>query len=151
MIHDRSPFTHLDERAKRAVELARRKAEGGHSEFIAPEHILLALIAVRRGLAARAVANLSGSCARAEDAIAGTLLPGRRSSPSHIPFTSATEEIMVGAAEQARLLGDEHIGTEHLLLGLLCAADNTAVCGLRELGVTYDTARAEVGRLRADG
>jgi len=149
MIHDQSPFTHLDERAKRVVELARRKADGRHSEFIAPEHVLLALVEMRRGLAARAVANLSGSSARAEDAIAGALRSGRRSSPSHIPFASATEEILVRAAQQARLLGDEHIGTEHLLLGLLCAADNTAVRGLRELGVTYDTARAEVGRLRA--
>jgi hypothetical protein len=48
-------------------------------------------------------------------------------------------------------VGDDFIGTEHLLLGLLVARNNAAVRRLRELGVYYDAARAEIGRLRAEG
>jgi ATP-dependent Clp protease ATP-binding subunit ClpA len=129
----------------------RRKAEFEYSEVIAPEHMLLALLAMRRGLAARAIANLAGSSGHAQNVPAEALPPGRRPSPAHIRFTLATEQTMVRAAQQARLLGDEHIGTEHLLLGLFSATNDAAACGLLDLGITYDAARAELGRLRAGG
>ena len=151
MIHDQSPFFHFDDRAKRVLSLARQSAEGQHSADMAPEHVLLALLAIPHGLAARTMANLSGSRALVENAINEVLPVQRPPSPAHIPFTVATEEGMVRAAQQARLLGDDQIGTEHLLLGLLAATDNAAVRGLQELGVSYDTARAEITRLRADG
>ncbi|GIE95405.1 Clp protease N-terminal domain-containing protein [Paractinoplanes rishiriensis] len=143
MIHDQSALSHLDNLGKRAVILARRRAEESQSEGIAPEHLLLALLALRKGLAARTVANLSGS----PDQV--TEVRGRRPSPSHLPFTAATEEGLVRAAEQARQWGDDHIGTEHMLLGLLAATDNAAVRRLREAGVTYQAASAEIIRLRA--
>jgi ATP-dependent Clp protease ATP-binding subunit ClpC len=149
MIRERAPFSHLDNRAKRVLGLARQQAEDRHSEGIAPAHVLLALLAVRRGLAARAVAGICGSCARAEDSIAEVLPAGRRPSPAHVPFTAATEEAMVRAAQQAQLLGDDHIGTEHLLLGVLASPDNAAVGKLEKLGVDYDGVRTEIGRLRA--
>jgi ATP-dependent Clp protease ATP-binding subunit ClpA len=150
VIHEQAPFTYLDDRAKRVVELARRRADGHGSHVIGPEHVLLALVAVRHGLAARVVANLAGSSASAESVIADVRPPGRQPSPVHIPFDAAGEEAMVRAAQQARSMGDDRIGTEHLLLGIL-ATDNAAVRGLSTLGVTYDAARAEIQRLRADG
>ncbi|MBW6436999.1 hypothetical protein KZ829_24965 [Actinoplanes hulinensis] len=151
MISDEAPISRFDDRARRVVRLARQQAEDRRGEAIAPAHVLLALLAVRRGLAARVVAGLAGSCARAEDAIAEILPPGQRPSPSHIPFTAAAEEVMVRAAQQARRWGDDHVGTEHLLLGLLAATDNAAVARLGAVGVDYDTATAEIGRLRAAG
>ncbi|GID97816.1 Clp protease N-terminal domain-containing protein [Amorphoplanes digitatis] len=151
MINDQSPLAHLDDRAKRTVELARRRAGGLHSRVIGPEHVLLALFAVRKGMAARAVASLSGSCAPAENAIAGALVPGPHPSPTHIPFTEACEQAMVRAARQARRLGDDRIGTEHLLLGLLQATGDPTVGRLSDLGVTYDAVHAEIERLRAEG
>ncbi len=173
MIDERSPLSHLDDRAKRVVEVARQRAEGLRSQVIEPEHVLLALLAVRRGLAARAVASLTGSRAGAESEIAGVVAPGGRRaagghagdgqeqsprerpqwtpSPRHIGFTAACEEAMVRAAGQARLLGDDRIGTEHLLLGLLLATGNAAVRRLADLGVDYGAARTEVARLRLEG
>jgi ATP-dependent Clp protease ATP-binding subunit ClpA len=97
------------------------------------------------------MANLSGSPARVESTIAEVLRSGRRPSPAHIPFSAAAEEGLVRAAQQARLWGDDHIGTEHTLLGLLVAANDAAVRQLQEVGVTYDAARAEITRLRAAG
>ncbi|MET8153492.1 Clp protease N-terminal domain-containing protein [Actinoplanes sp. NPDC049668] len=150
MINDQSPLAHLDDRAKRTVELARRRADGLRSRVIGPEHVLLALLTVRHGMASRAVTSLAGSCATAEDAIAGALVPGPQPSPAHIPFTEACEEAMVRAARQARQLGYDRIGTEHLLLGLLQATADPTVGRLSDLGVTYAATRAEIERLRAD-
>lgn len=148
MLHELAPLAQLDERARRAVEFARRRAESARSTVIGPEHVLLALLAVRRGLAARAVARVSGSCMDAEGAIAAGLVPGSRPSPVHIPFTAGCEAAIVRAAQQARQMGDDRIGTEHLLLGLLLAIEEPPVRRLADLGIDYETVRAAVGRLR---
>jgi ATP-dependent Clp protease ATP-binding subunit ClpC len=151
VIHEQSPLSYLDDRAKRVVGLARQRAEGLRSDVIGPEHVLLALLSVRRGVAARALAGLAGSAATAETAIAEGLEEGARPSPVHIGFTITCEDAMVRAAQQANVLGDQRIGTEHLLLGLLLATSEPTVRRLSGLGVGYDAARAEIARLRADG
>jgi ATP-dependent Clp protease ATP-binding subunit ClpA len=151
MIHEDAALSHLDDYGKRVVVLARRRAVTLHSEAIGPEHMLLALFAVRRGLGARAVANLCGSFEHAETAINEVVVAGRLPSPGHVAFTEATEDAIIRAAQQARLMEDDHIGTEHLLLGLLLATDNVGVRRLRELDVDYDAARAEILRLRSAG
>jgi ATP-dependent Clp protease ATP-binding subunit ClpC len=150
VIDEQSPLSHLDDRAKRVVVLARQKADGLHSQVIRPEHMLLALLAIRHGLAARAVTSLSGSCAPAKNAITRALTPAKQPSPAHIRFTATCEEAIVRAAQQARLLGDDRIGTEHLLLGLLLATDAPWVHRLSDVGVHYHAVRAEIRRLRAD-
>lgn len=149
-IHEQSPFVHFDDRAKRVVNLARQRAADLRSDVIAPEHVLLALLAVQRGLAARAMATLAGSRARAESTITEALTPGDKPSPTHIRFTATVEEAMTQAARQARQFADDRIGTEHLLLGLLMLNDSPAVTRLTALGVDYASARAELARLRTD-
>ena len=94
VIGEQSPRAHLDDRAKRAVDLARRGADGLQSRVIGPEHVLLALFALRHGMAARAVASLSGSCATAGSVIADVLVPGRRPSPARLPFTAVCEVLV---------------------------------------------------------
>ena len=151
MIYEQSPLSQLDDRAKRVVGLARERAEHLRSDVIGPEHILLALLAVRRGVAARAVTNLAGSTAAAESAIAEGLEPGTRPAPVHIGFTITCADAMVRAGQEANLLRDARIGTEHLLLGLLMATGDPAVRRLSGLGVDYDAARTEIVRLRSAG
>jgi ATP-dependent Clp protease ATP-binding subunit ClpC len=154
MINDLSPFAHFDNRAKLVVELSRRRAESLRSRVIGPEHMLLALLSMRHDLAARAVSNL----VRADEHVAtGTrkmlapdLAPGPTPSPRHIPFAPALEQTLTRAAQHAKFGGDDRIGTEHLLLGLLLARDNPAVRALSQLGVDYAAVRAEIARLRRE-
>jgi hypothetical protein len=96
------------------------------------------------------VTNLAGSTAAVETVIAQRFEPGTRPASVHIGFTITCAD-GVRAAEQARLLRDTRIGTEHLLLGLLVAADDPAVRRLSGLGADYDTARTEIARLRSAG
>ncbi|MFI5892724.1 Clp protease N-terminal domain-containing protein [Actinoplanes sp. NPDC051513] len=60
-------------------------------------------------------------------------------------FTAAARQVVIGAQEQARELGNDHIGTEHVLLALLAPEEGTVARLLRPLDL--DTARADVQRL----
>src|SRR4051794_40943490 len=66
-------------------------------------------------------------------------------------FTERARMVVVRAQEEARLLGHEYIGTEHLLLGLLRVEEGLAARVLNDLGVTLDDARADVERVVARG
>ena len=82
-------------------------------------------------------------------------IPGRRRSPGSGLFTRFTPEArqaVVGAQEEARELGHDHVGTEHLLLGVLRGGESAAAAGaLQTLGLTYERARAEVEKLGGRG
>ncbi|MBV9915949.1 MAG: Arc family DNA-binding protein [Solirubrobacterales bacterium] len=82
-------------------------------------------------------------------------LGGRRRSPgsgTFARFAAGGRQVVLDAQEQARALGHDHVGTEHLLLGVLCADDEEpAVHGLRAVGLTAAAARAEVERLVGRG
>jgi ATP-dependent Clp protease ATP-binding subunit ClpA len=150
-IHEQSPFVYFDDRAKRVIDLARRRAAGLRSDVISPAHMLLALLAVPHGLAARAIVTLAGSRARVENTITQVLTPGDKPSQMHIRFTATVEEAITQAARQAKQLADDRIGTEHLLLGLLTLSNSPAVSALTALGVNYTSANAEIARLRTGG
>ncbi|POM25666.1 ATP-dependent Clp protease ATP-binding subunit ClpC1 [Actinomadura rubteroloni] len=68
-------------------------------------------------------------------------------------FTGRARAAIAAARDEARRLRHDHVGTEHLLLGLLGAADDPAAAALADAGVTADAARARVAELtaRADG
>ncbi|GIM90232.1 Clp protease N-terminal domain-containing protein [Paractinoplanes toevensis] len=62
-------------------------------------------------------------------------------------FTAAARQVVIGAQEEARDLGNEHIGTEHVLIAMLRDEDGTVTRLLREHGLDGDTAQADVQRL----
>ena len=65
--------------------------------------------------------------------------------------TSAARRVVVLAQEEARLLGHDYIGTEHLLLGLLRETEGSACRVLRSLGVSGDAVRAQVEEIIGRG
>jgi ATP-dependent Clp protease ATP-binding subunit ClpC len=64
-----------------------------------------------------------------------------------IPFSQGTKRILESAAVEAERLGHNYIGTEHLLLGILCAPDTVAAQALVEKGIDLEIVRQEVARL----
>jgi ATP-dependent Clp protease ATP-binding subunit ClpC len=66
-------------------------------------------------------------------------------------FTDRSRRVVVLAQEEARLLGHNHIGTEHLLLGLIAEEESVAARTLRALGVTLDAARDQVRQVIGPG
>jgi len=66
-------------------------------------------------------------------------------------FTDRARRVVVAAQEEARMLGHNHIGSEHLLLGLLHEQDGTAAQVLAAAGITAEAARAQVEEFAGPG
>ena len=131
-VDERAPLAGLDDRAARVVRRARDHAEAWRSPVIGPEHLLLALLP-----------------AGAAEVVRADLVPGPQPSPPHLPFSAEAGAATVRAADEARRLGDDRIGRDHLLLGVLRAGDDPAVRRLAAAGVDYASAYAEIVRRRA--
>jgi len=138
------------QRARRVLASAEDEARGlGHAEIDA-HHLLLALAAERKGLAARALAALGLPPEVVRWAVQRAAPSGGRAPAGELLLTPSVKDALGRAADEARRLNHEFVGTEHLLLGLLRGGD-VGVAGrvLADLEVTLDGARAEIGRLLA--
>jgi hypothetical protein len=132
-------FERYTETARRTVFFARYEASKFGSHSIEPEHLLLGLLQADRLLAHR----LPGDELR--QAIAQTFPPAQSVSTSvDMPLTDSSKRVLAFAAEEAENLGHRHLGTEHLLLGLL-RDENTLACKLlRENGLDARTFRQQI-------
>jgi ATP-dependent Clp protease ATP-binding subunit ClpC len=146
------PFERFTERAKKVLTLAQQEAERSGHTYIGTEHLLLGLLVEAHGLGARALVNLGVDLDRARQAIDAALSrPEVTTRAGHIIPTSRVKRVIEIAFEEARRMGHNYVGTEHLLLGLLLEGEGIAANVLQDLGVTLDAARAEIERLLQAG
>lgn len=152
MTHDPLEFT---DSLRRVLTDARQEAARLQHEHVGTEHLLLALLheADRPGDAAldraRVVLDALGvDRAQMQRVIEDTALRGRApSARSQIAYTSRAKAVLELAVAEARILGREQVGTEHLLLGLAHEERGIAAQVLLDFGITLDKARGEVQRL----
>ncbi|HEY3715413.1 MAG TPA: Clp protease N-terminal domain-containing protein [Jatrophihabitantaceae bacterium] len=137
-------FERFTDRARQAVVGAQERARELRHSIVEPEHVILALLAVHEGIAAKVMTGPGRSRRTIERRIGESLPPGTDAPPTHIPFGTEPKQAMKLALDQALEFGQNYIGTEHLLLGLLRVPDGRGAGLLSELGVTYDSARAGV-------
>lgn len=143
--------------AKQALELALRVALSLRHPYIGTEHILLGLARDNEGLAARilldfhadadklhddVLRNLSGAAGRLSSI--GAAESARASSGMLERLDERARDVIEWARREACALGHDHIGGEHILLGLLREREGLAGRTLEALGVTLDQARARV-------
>jgi ATP-dependent Clp protease ATP-binding subunit ClpC len=136
----------------RSVEQARRL---GH-DFIAPAHVIMALVSDEKDLPARALRNLQLDPKVVSAKIAERVPRGRaQAGKGQLPFTPGSKLLLEAALEEAQTLGHHHIGTEHLFLGAL-RADDTGFLGefvakaFDDTGLKPFEVRAELLRLVAE-
>lgn len=136
-------FERYTEKARRAIFFARFQASRFESSYIESEHLLLGLLRE-----SKALHRLFASSPAAVDIICNQI---ERHSTSRARFSTSVELpldkkckriLIIYAAEEADALAHKHIGTEHLLLGLLREQSCYAAQVLRDSGVTLDSARA---------
>src|SRR5437667_12857328 len=139
------PFDRFNDRAKRVLALAQNEAVLLNHNYIGVEHLLLGLIREGEGVAARVLDSLGVELSKVRTAVEFTI--GRRdstTSPSEITLSPRTKKVIELAIDEARKLGHSHVGTEHLLLGLVREGEGIASGVLESLGVSLEAMRKKV-------
>ncbi len=150
-------FTRFTDRSRASVEAAFEEARMLGHDSLGDEDLLLGILRADEGIAAEALSSLGVTLedARAEaeemlsDALAsiGIALEGVRMEAGEafdmripdsrrIPYAPMAKKALVGARKEMRRLGDNGLGTEHLLLGILGNADGMAVRMLARMGIS---------------
>jgi ATP-dependent Clp protease ATP-binding subunit ClpC len=144
------PFERFTERAKKVLTLAQEEAERSHHSYIGTEHLLLGLLREGEGLAAKVLGNLGVEIGKVRQTIESVLGRNERIIIQQIIPTSRVKKVIEISFEEARRMGHNYVGTEHLLLGLLIEGEGIAAHVLEDLGANLEKVRAEIERLLHD-
>src|SRR6202011_5844088 len=120
------PFERFTERAKKVLTLAQEEAERSHHSYIGTEHLLLGLLREGEGLAAKVLNNLGVEINKVRSTIESVLGRNERIIIQQIIPTSRVKKVIEISFEEARRMGNNYVGTEHLLLGLLIEGEGIA-------------------------
>ena len=129
-------FERFTDRARRVIVLAQQEARMLSHNYIGTEHLLLGLLADGGGTAASALESLGVTLDAAREQVREIIGEGQQSQQGHIPFTPRAKRVLELSLREALNLGDDHIGTEHLLLGLLAEGDGVGAQIVARLGAS---------------
>jgi ATP-dependent Clp protease ATP-binding subunit ClpC len=146
-----SRFEKFSERARRVLTIAQEEARQLNHSYIGTEHILLGLAREEEGVAAKVLTNLGVGLNKVRSAV--EFVSGRSEKPGtgETGLTPRAKRVIELAIDEARQLGHNYIGTEHLLLGLLREGEGVAAGVLDSLGITLERARAETTHILSKG
>ena len=141
-------FNKFTERARKVILLAKQEAKRFNHDYIGTEHILLGLIKEGESVAAAVLQNLGLSLETIRLEVEKLVQFGPSTIVSgDIPFTPKAKKVIELAMDEARRLGHNYIGTEHLLLGLIKEGEGVASHVLMNVGLDLNKVRAEVIKL----
>jgi ATP-dependent Clp protease ATP-binding subunit ClpC len=138
-------FERFTDRARRVVELARHEARTLGHDDIGTEHILLGLIDEGRGVGTTALTSMGINLDEMRQAVQDSVGRGAQPPPEseHIPFSPQAKKTLELSLREANRLGNNYIGTEHILLALIGEGGSAAQL-LARAGVDHDRARQQV-------
>ncbi|HEY3110491.1 MAG TPA: Clp protease N-terminal domain-containing protein, partial [Chloroflexota bacterium] len=139
----------LTERAQEAILAAQRLAEGANNPQVEPEHVLLALVDQREGVAPRVLERLNVNMAALRAELAQELDRLPRQYGGQIYGSSRLNQALTRAREEAERLKDEYVSVEHLLLGLI-EVEGAARRLLAARGVDRDKLLAALVQVRGN-
>src|SRR5215469_3155709 len=134
-MNDKDRFDRFTARARKVLGLAQEEAQRFQHNYIGTEHLLLGLIREGEGVAAKVLSNLGVEINQVRSAVEFIIGRGVHIVLGEIGLTPRTEKVIDLAADEARHLAYDSIGTEHLLLGLVREGEGIAVGVLESLGV----------------
>lgn len=116
-------FSRFTVRARNVVVASQGKARAASHDRIAPAHLVLGLLDQVDGLGARAIAAQHVAADTLRETVTATLPPPAEAVPDLIPFDADARKALELTFREALRLGDNHVGTEHVLLALLDVED----------------------------
>ena len=138
-------FSRFTQRARQVLFYARSEVSTFGSRALEPEHILLGMLDDGEGLGSRILAQSGGPLDDVRSEIVGRMTSGARIPESaEIPFSASCQRVLEYAVEEADRLSHDHIGTEHLLLGLLREEPSIAADVLAARGLKIDAVRQTI-------
>ena len=144
-------FERYTEKARRVIFFARYEASQFGSPYIETEHLLLGLLREDKALTNRFLRSPHASIESIRKQIEGrTTVREKVSTSVDLPLSQECKRVLTYATEEAERLAHKHIGTEHLLLGLLREEKSFAAEILHERGLRLSTIREELGRVQSD-
>ena len=138
-------FDKFTDKARKVLVLAQEEARALHQPYVGTEHVLLALLKEKEGLAAQALDHL-GVTYEATLTCVQQLIKGDASADvsGHLSFTPRVKRVLENSLREAMQMGKSYISTEHLLLGIVREGEGTAIDVLRKLGVEGDAIRSSL-------
>jgi ATP-dependent Clp protease ATP-binding subunit ClpC len=164
-------LTRFKDGTRRSVEAAFEETRMLGHDSLGDEDLLLGILRSGEGIGAEALASLGVTLEAAQEESEGMLSDALSSigisldevcreagdsfemripDDRKIPFSPRAKNALVGARKGMRRLGDNHLGTEHVLLGILSNEDGTAVRMLERLGVSPETLEERLFELRRE-
>ena len=146
-------YEKLTDRAHKVMQFANQGALHRNHEYIGTEHILLGLIKEDGGVVSCVLKNLGIDRGRIRQEVDKLVERGPTLSTlgtlGKLPQTPRARKVVEYSIEEARSLGHNYIGTEHILLGLLREQEGVAAQVLLNLGMRVDVTRTEIQRVLA--
>jgi len=143
-------YQRLSETAKDVLKLAEALAQNDHQEYVGTEHVLKAIMEHGLGIGAQVLQDCSVTAEVLNEQIDSlskrqleeTWVFGR------LPGTPHFKQVIANAIEEAEKAGDNKVGTEYLLLGLLRENGSIAERALRKLGIDLELARRKIAQFQ---
>jgi len=143
-------FERYTEKARRVIFFARYEASQFGSPYIETEHLLLGLLREDKALTNRFLRSHASIESIRKQIEGRTPIREKVSTSVDLPLSQECKRVLAYAAEEAERLAHKHIGTEHLLLGLLREDKSFAAEILHERGLRLSTLREELSRVQND-
>lgn len=143
-------FERFTEKAIKVIMLAQEEARRLGHNFVGTEQILLGLIGEGTGIAAQVLKSMNVNLKDARIEVEKIIGRGSGFVAVEIPFTPRAKRVLELSLEEARQLGHNYIGTEHLLMGLVREGEGVAARVLENLGANIASIRTEVIQMLGD-
>ncbi len=145
-------YERFTDRARKVMQLANQEAQRFNHEYLGTEHILLGLIKEGNGIAANVLRNLAVDLHKIRLDVEKLILSGPDLvTMGKLPQTPRARKVIEYAMEESRCLNHSHVGTEHILLGLLREDEGVAAQILMNNDVRLEDVRGELMAILAHG
>lgn len=140
-------FERFTEKAIKVIMLAQEEARRLGHNFVGTEQVLLGLIGEGTGVAAKTLKSMGVTLKDARAEVEKIIGRGSGFVAVEIPFTPRAKRVLELSWDEARQLGHNYIGTEHLLLGLIREGEGVAARVLENLGIDLNKIRSNVVKM----
>lgn len=144
-------YERFTDRARKVMQLASQEARRFGHEYVGTEHILLGIVAEGAGVAANVLKNLDVDLRKLRHEVERIVQsgPGPSDEPpgGAVPLTPRAKKVVEYSIDEAKTLGHNYVGSEHILLGLIREEEGVAGQVLGNLNVTLTAIREEVMNL----